>query len=174
MAKKIIILVVSLFSLVSCKEYNYLNRFEGITPYIEVEKTSIKDYYIISVNDYITKFESKESFVCFFYSSSCPYCIKLINNIIKPYINDTGNKIYGVDVYDDNNYKELSKIEKYQPLGNDYFSAENSTISISRPVVQIIEYGIIIDYVKGYSIKVEEMLYCYIINWLIFYCHIYN
>ena len=162
MTKKIIILAVSLLSLVSCKIEIIKNKYEGVNPYIEVEKTSLNKYKDINVEDYILKFENKESFICFFYSSNCSYCHKLIENIINPYIEDTNNLVYGLDVYERNNYSLIDKIERFQPSSNDYFYAKNSNISISRPVLQVIDNGVVIDYEKGYSLNCLKLLKAYV------------
>lgn len=162
MTKKIIILAVSLLSLVSCKKNIFVNKYEGLIPYIEVEKTTLEVFEDIDVKEYILKLNDKESFICFFYSSTCNYCNKLINNIINPYVKDTQNAVYGLDVYKDSNYQLLEDILKYQPQNNDYFHIENSIISISRPVIQIIDEGVIIDYEKGYSINSKRIIESYI------------
>lgn len=154
MTNKILIGVL-LFSLSSC-DINRENKKE--LSIIEVEKTSLNKYQEIDVKEYIIKMEVKDSFVCFFYSSSCVYCEKLILNIINPYIKETGNLIYGIDVYKEENYKDLGLIEKYQEIENDYFFNENGVISISRPVTQVVFEGEIITYQIGYTIKVKTML----------------
>ena len=156
------ILPVKLFSLVSCKSFIEVNKYDGLIPYIEVEKTTLKEYKEINVEDYISKFESKEGFICFFYSLDCSYCHKLINNVINPYIKESKNIVYGLNVYKGNNYQELYKIEKYQPISNTYFSAKNSSISIIRPVLQIIDNGNVVAYEKGYNNKNKLMLEAYI------------
>lgn len=161
MTKKIIILAVLLLNLVSC--YKEVKKdYKNLVPYIEVEKTKEEVFKNITIKDYINKLESKQSFVCFFYSLSCPYCEKLINNLINPYVSKTNNTIYGIDIYDEENYCQLNKIEYYQPNGNDYFFNENNAISITRPITQIIEKGIIIEYEKGYSLLVIDMIKAYI------------
>lgn len=161
MTNKIIILVVSLLSLVSCK-IEVTKKYQKLVPYIEVEKTKEEVFKNINIDDYIFKFESKDSFICFFYSSSCSYCSKLIDNIINPYIKSTNNTIYGINVYNEENYTLLSKIECYQPERNDYFYSENDSILIMRPLTQIIENGVIIEYEKGYSKQVLYMIEGYI------------
>ena len=164
MIKKIIILAVSLFSLNHCNNIEIKDKYEGLIPYIEVEKTSLKEYKNINIDEYILKFENRESFVCFFYSTSCSYCHKLIENVINPYIKETNNLIYGLDVYEDSNYERIEEIEHYQPIQNDYFSAKNSSVSISRPITQVNQNGKVIDYEKGYTIKVNKLLKAYIKN----------
>lgn len=161
MTNKIIILVVSLLSLVSCK-IEVKKDYRQLVPYIEVEKTKEEVFKNINIDDYIFKFESKDSFICFFYSSSCLYCSKLIENIINPYVKSTNNTIYGIDVYSEKNYHLLNKIECYQPKNNDYFYNENEGILIIRPITQIIENGLIIEYEKGYSRQVLYMIEGYI------------
>ena len=164
MIKKIIILAVSLFILNHCNNLEIKDKYGELIPYIEVDKTFLKEFKNINIDEYILKFEKKESFVCFFYSSSCTYCHKLIENIINPYIKQTNNIIFGLDVYEDSNYERLNEIENYQPPDNDYFFMKNSTIFISRPITQIIEKAIVIDYEKGYTSRVNQMLKAYIKN----------
>ena len=164
MTKRIIVLVVLLFCLVNCSNVIKVNKYDELTPYIEVEKTTLKEFKEIEIEEYIFKFENKESFICFFYSLDCSYCHKLINNIINPYIQESKNIIYGLNVYKENNYKKIDQIQKYQPIANNYFSAKNSTVLISRPVIQIINDGIVIDYEVGYSINCKNLIEAYIIK----------
>ena len=67
-------------------------------------------------------------------------------------------------MYKENNYKKIDQIQKYQPIANNYFSAKNSTVLISRPVLQIINDGIVIDYEGGYSINCKNLIEAYIIK----------
>jgi hypothetical protein len=161
MTKRIIILVVLLLSLVSCK-IEKLKDYKNLDPYIEVEKTNKEVFKEIDIEEYIFKLESEDSFICFFYSSSCLYCNKLIENIINPYIKKTNNIIFGIDVYNEKNYNLLDKIEQYQPNENDYFYREKEGFLIIRPITQIIEKGKIVEYERGYSKQVLDMIVGYI------------
>lgn len=161
MTRRIIILVVLLLNLVSCK-IEKIKDYKNLDPYIEVEKTNKEVFKEIDIEEYIFKLESKDSFICFFYSSSCLYCNKLIENIINPYIKKTNNIIFGIDVYNEKNYNFIDQIEQYQPKENDYFYREKEGILIIRPITQIIEKGKIIEYERGYSKQVLDMILGYI------------
>ncbi len=162
MIKKIILHVVLLFSLISCYFEKSID-YKKLKPYIEVDKTNKEVFENININEYISLLEKKKNFICFFYSSTCPYCEKLVENLINPYIKKSKNLVYGVDVYSEENYKDLEIIEKYQPDENDYFYYKNGAISIIRPLTKIVENGKIIAYEKGYSYRVLDMINGYII-----------
>ena len=44
MTKRIIVLVVLLFCLVNCSNVIKVNKYDELTPYIEVEKTTLKEF----------------------------------------------------------------------------------------------------------------------------------
>lgn len=157
MIKQLILVVVVLLS--SCSLSN--EKIENFEPYINVEKTNDIEIVDINIDEYCSIFENKIDAICLLYSSSCSYCQKTIDDLLIPYIRNTKNKIYGLNVYEENNYKNLNLIKNYQPVNNDYYHSENE-IRISRPVLQIIYKGEVIQYKKGYSYTCIEMLEKYI------------
>lgn len=155
--------IILVYLLSNCSN-NSFKDYDSISPYIEVEKIN-GDYHFKDdgISVYINLMEEKKTFICLLYSSSCSYCEKEIENIIVPYVNETSNYIYGLDVYKNENYNLLNEIGVYQPSSNNYFHLDDQ-ISISRPTLQIVENGTIIAYEVGYSYRVRKMLDAYIIK----------
>ena len=155
------IILVCLLS--NCSNY-LMDDYSSINPYIKVEK--VNDLYKLkecNVSTYIKMMEEGKSFICLLYSSSCSYCEKEIENILIPYIEETSNCIYGLDVFYEDNYFLLRNIEKYQPLDNSYFHNQEE-ITVSRPTLQVINNGEVICYEVGYSYSSRRMLDSYILK----------
>ena len=81
-----------------------------------------------------------------------------------PYIEQTKNEIYYLDVYDDFNRPYLSTIKDLQPSESDYiYYNSNNELVVKRPLLQIISNREVIVYEMGVSKNLTYMLESYIL-----------
>ena len=167
--KKIIkILFLFLFFLTSCNnQINYgedvPNNYLNVTPNIQVEKTNEEDFTYINVDEYKLKIEANDSFICLFFTSSCRACKGAKEKYLLPYLLETGNKIYALDVYNDFNYPKLLELKECQGEDSPYIHYnQNNQLVVSRPTVQIIKEGKVVVYEMGLTKNILYMLegYC--------------
>lgn len=141
---------------------NVSNNYENITPYINIEKTIETKYYDINIDEYALKMESNDTFICLFYTANCSACKGAKEKYLTPYIEETKNKIFTIDVYSDINLNNLEKLRSYQPKDSTYVRKnEDGVMVVSRPLIQIVYEGQVIAYEKGLTKNLLYILYGY-------------
>lgn len=172
MKNKIFILLLMIFCLSSCSNSSSnitstSNDYSSITPYIQVERNEEKTFKEINVNEYVSKMENKDSFIMFFYMTTCSGCNLAKQNLLIPYMQETSIMIYAMDIKSDENYPSLSLMQQYQILDNSYYYFhEDGTVGMKTPTICVICEGITVNYHLGYNDNLLNIIkaYCYISN----------
>ena len=139
------------------------NNYENLVPYINVEKIEENKYFDINVDEYAIKMDASDTFICLFYTANCSACKAAKEKYIIPYIEETKNKVYAIDVYSDVNLNNLEKLQSYQPEDSSYVRKnEEGVMVVSRPLIQTTNEGQVIAYEKGLTKNIRYILdgYC--------------
>ena len=166
MKKKCSLLILSTLLFTSCVNYNenVSNKYEGKTPYLNVSKVENIDLTSISSQKYIELFNNGTTFICLLGTDGCSACKASKEHYLLPYIEQTKNEIYYLDVYDDFNRPYLSAIKDLQPSESDYiYYNSNNELVVKRPLLQIISNREVIVYEMGVSKNLTYMLESYIL-----------
>ncbi len=174
MKNKIFIILLMIFCLSSCGNINESEiitsssaskDYSSITPYIEVERNEEKTFKDINVNQYVNKMENKDSFIMFFYMTTCGGCNSAKEKLLIPYMEETSIMIYAMDIKSDENYEYLYLMQQYQILDNSYYYfRDNGKVGMKTPTICIINKGVTVDYHLGYSQDLLNIIkaYCYL------------
>lgn len=163
------ICILMLFTISSCGIFmnygeNDPNKYEDKIPYIYTEKVDGGKINNISVDEYAIKMDRKDTFICFYHTSSCSACKGAMERYISPYVKETNNVIYSIDVYSEENVNNLEKLKSYQPIDSTYVRQDEAgRWIVSRPLIQIVYEGEVIVYEKGLSINLIYMLKGYVL-----------
>lgn len=172
MKNKLLLCFLILFSLTSCSSTSSSsssssveNKYSNIVPYIEVERNEEKTFKEIDVDEYVTKVTNKDSFIMYFYMSTCSHCASAKKELLIPYMEETSTMIYAMDIRSEVNYSKLILMKDYQILDDQYYRVkEDNTVGMSTPTICIVREGMTIAYEKGYSENLLNIIkaYCYL------------
>jgi predicted bacteriocin transport accessory protein len=170
MKNKIFIILLMIFCLTSCSNNDSQitsssNDYSSITPYIQVERNEEKTFKEINVNEYISKMENKDSFIMFFYMTTCGACNSAKEKLLIPYMQETSIMIYAMDIKSEENYGNLALMQQYQILDNTYYYLkDDGTPGMKTPTICIIDQGVTINKHLGYSENLLNIIktYCYL------------
>jgi hypothetical protein len=166
--KKRFCLLLLIYLLTSCASSQVTSsytseKYTSITPYIEVENNSSHQFTELNVQQVKEKFEAQDTFILYYYSTTCSYCAKAKEEILIPYMETYEKMIYALNAYEESNYAQLDQLIPYQGEVS-YLYYQNDQLILVRPLVQIIENGVIIAQEKGiYGTNISDMLKAYII-----------
>lgn len=151
--KKMLLIFVTSFALLSCNNEDIARETDIYTPQIALNEKydKNKNYATEKVQNYTLPimplafekmFESKEDFIFYFHNIECEHCERIKPNLIR-YILETKNTFYSMDIGDDLTFMELSK--HYQDIKdqNDIylFKDESGAFSYATPVFFVIKDG---------------------------------
>ena len=156
MKKKIFLLVLMMFLLITgCGEkevinedaLRFKNEYESLngqttsygTTYREVNIDSDNPFIYISASDLVKKIENGETLYIYFGDKMCPWCRSVIETTIKSAKEKKINKIYYVEIWD-NDHNEI--------LRDTYSLNENGEVVLEKKGTD--EYYKLLDYFKAY------------------------
>lgn len=172
MKNKLLLCFLILFSLTSCSSsissnspISVENKYSGKVPYIEVERNEEKTFKEINVDQYLTKVTNKDSFVMYFYMSTCSHCESAKRELLIPYMEETSIMIYAMDIKSETNSSKLILMKDYQILDEQYYRVkEDNSVGMSTPTICIVNEGMTLAYERGYSENLLNIIkaYCYL------------